>query len=914
MQGETVHGYVVVKPLGSGGMGAVYLAERTDIGRRAALKVQHERLIQDPASSLRFRNEARAANRINHPGVVSVFDHGQLPNGAAFLLLEYLSGPTLAMLIRDKRLPFMTVLSIVQQAAAALDACHCCGVIHRDVKPGNLMCVPSPHDEARYRVVLLDLGIAKLVGGKDDAEALTHTGRLLGTVQYVPPEQARDAATVTDRADVYALGAVLYELLAGHPPAVMRQTGELTPPPPPINAEFPEASAALNECVAQMIHDSATKRPSARQVVESLVQIEQQALVEAAAVKALQAAPAKSASPSSTDLDKPRTRVGTAWLRLLIPLSFALGLSIGAGVVSFLGQRIAPRPDMPPPKLPPSLPEVLGWALKDSSSTANLHGIWGSSPSDIWAVGDDCTLVHFDGQKWLPSKPVLKSPCSGLTAIWGSSAQDAWAVGRAGTLLHYNGSWTSVESGVSSDLNGIWGSNPQDVWVVGKELILRYRGHDWEPLVPPTRHNLRAVWGSGANDIWIVGSHDANHGVVLRHDGKKFAEPHPMDQRLRNVWGSGPNDVWILATNFTQESRIHHFDGKEYAETNLGPIGWLSALGGTGPGDVWAMGSAGAVAHYNGARWAIGRIAGVDHIRGALGFRHDDIWAVATSGTILHFGGRELAMQASSTTQSLMAVWANSPKDAWAVGKSGLLLRYDGQAWIPQKSPTDAHLRGVFGSGPNDLWIVGDAGTILHGDGNAWTVLTPPTKATLYGVWADPNGTAWMVGEQGTLLKWEAGKWQVMQPIADVALRAIWGRSSHDIWSVGEGGTILHFDGVSWQKTLAAELGGAELTTVWGPSTSPSEMWVAGKDGLIAHRRGSTWQRVKGQTLSNLQGLWGGPAQDVWAVGDGGLVLHYDGKETWTKVPSGTKNNLLGVSGAPEGGVWVVGQLGTILH
>lgn len=911
MQGETVHGYVVVKPLGSGAMGAVYLAERKDIGRRAALKVQHERLIQDPASSLRFRNEARAANRVSHPGVVTVFDHGQLPNCAAFLLLEYLSGPTLATLIRDKRLPFLTALSIVQQAAAALDACHDCGVIHRDVKPGNLLCVPSPHDEASYRVVLLDLGIAKLVGDKDDTEALTHTGRLLGTVQYMPPEQARDAATVTDRADVYALGAVLYELLAGHPPAVMRQTGELTPPPPPVDAEYPKASAALNECLAQMIRDLATERPSAREVAESLSRIERQALAEATAPKSPRAAPA---SPASTDLAKPSTRVGKIRRAWFVAVSFAVGLILGGGVVGFVRQRGEQQLEAPPPKAASSLPEVSDWVQKDSGSMANLYGIWGSSPSDIWAVGDDCALAHYDGQKWLPQKPVLKSPCDGLTALWGSSAQDIWAVGHPGTLLHYNGNWTSVESGVSTDLYGIWGSSAQDIWVVGKELVLRYRGHDWEPLVPPTRHTLRAVWGSAPNDVWIVGSRDANHGVVLRHDGKKFAEPHPIDQRLRNVWGSGPNDVWIMATNFKQESRIHHFDGKAYTETNLGAIGWLSALSGTGPGDVWAMGSDGVVAHHNGASWNIGRIAGVAHIRGLFGFRRDDIWAAATSGTILHFAGRELAMQASGTNQSLTAIWASSRKDAWAVGKGGLLLRYEGQSWIPQQSSTDAQLRGVYGRGPNDLWAVGDAGTVLHGDGNAWTVLKPPTQQTLYGVWADAKGTAWVVGEQGVIAKWEAGMWKTLPPIAGGALRAIWGRSDRDIYCVGEGGAILHFDGTSWQQTSAAELSGAELMAVWGPASSPSELWVVGKNGLIAQRRGSTWQRFTGQTLSNLWGLWGGPAQDVWAVGDGGLVLHFDGKETWTKVPSGTKNNLLGVSGAPEGGVWVVGQLGTILH
>jgi serine/threonine protein kinase len=205
----------IVRVLGTGGMGDVYEVQHVFTKHRRALKMLHRRLAENPEAVARFLREASAAGRIGNPHVVETFDAGQLETGEPYLVMELLSGEALdAVLEREKRLPPSRAMELVAQAAEGVHAAHQAGIVHRDLKPANLFVASGD----RPFVKLLDFGISKFSSIDVDQKALTRDGALLGTPHYMSPEQVRGDPNVDARADVYALGVVLYECLSGERP------------------------------------------------------------------------------------------------------------------------------------------------------------------------------------------------------------------------------------------------------------------------------------------------------------------------------------------------------------------------------------------------------------------------------------------------------------------------------------------------------------------------------------------------------------------------------------------------------------------------------------------------------------------------------------------------------------------------
>lgn len=268
--GQQVGNYDVLRELGRGGMGVVYRAHEASLNRPVALKVLAPHLASDPVFAQRFLREAQAAAGLSHPNVVTVYAVGE-HQGAPYIAMEYIRGESLANRIeRSGRLPVTEALGIAAAVADALAAAHRQGLIHRDVKPQNIML----DDMGRAR--LLDFGLVKATEG---SAALTETGVQLGTPQYMAPEQVQ-GKSVDGRTDIFALGVVLYEMLTGRAPfqastpmAVMYQiTHE---PLPPLRQACPEASSAL----AQLVSSMTAKSPSGRfmraeSVVEELKRIQ----------------------------------------------------------------------------------------------------------------------------------------------------------------------------------------------------------------------------------------------------------------------------------------------------------------------------------------------------------------------------------------------------------------------------------------------------------------------------------------------------------------------------------------------------------------------------------------------------------------------------------------------------------------
>jgi len=271
--GQIIGQYRIVAFLGAGGMAEVYVGEHTDpeLGRRVAIKALLPEYCRRPAIVDRFMNEARALGRIRHPGVVDIYEVDQLPDGRVCLVMELLRGETLgAHVARRGRLPPAEAAAIAIQIASAMHAAHSERIIHRDLKPDNVF-VQSEADGLHVRV--LDFGVAKLLDGAGPVYTATKT--TLGTAVYMAPEQFRSSRDVDARADVYALGCVLFEMLTAQPPyparTVVEQMRSHAFDPVPSAAQIAGVPAALDGVLTRMLAKSRDDRyGSMVEVIEAL--------------------------------------------------------------------------------------------------------------------------------------------------------------------------------------------------------------------------------------------------------------------------------------------------------------------------------------------------------------------------------------------------------------------------------------------------------------------------------------------------------------------------------------------------------------------------------------------------------------------------------------------------------------------
>jgi len=256
--------------LGRGGMGAVYAVVHEEIGKRAALKVVHRQLM--PGFNCdRMLLEAKVVNQVGHPNIVDIFETGRLADGRPYIVMERLSGQSLAMRADESKLLPDFVIAVLRQVCDALIAAHAAGIIHRDLKLDNVFLMDNPEDPMAPRAKLLDWGIAKVIHHE-----VKHTieGQLMGTPQYLSPEQAR-GQVVSPQTDVYSLGVMAYELFLEQLPFEAETAAEVmamhlraTPRPP--SELWPDVPPDLEQLILAMLAKAADRRPTMTEVAERL--------------------------------------------------------------------------------------------------------------------------------------------------------------------------------------------------------------------------------------------------------------------------------------------------------------------------------------------------------------------------------------------------------------------------------------------------------------------------------------------------------------------------------------------------------------------------------------------------------------------------------------------------------------------
>ena len=454
--GQSIGNYRILNKIGTGGMGAVYLAEHPLIGKKVALKVIHRELATNREVVQRFFQEAKAVNKIGSEHIVEIHDFGVTPEGDHFYIMEYLEGQNLASVLNTESvLDIMRALHIGAQTASALAGAHAAGVIHRDLKPDNVMLTLRLGDPDYVK--LLDFGLAKMFAGGGISAVKTAAGVLLGTPQYMSPEACESKGNLDHRTDIYALGVLLFQMMTGVLPfdgetmgeVLVKQVTQLPPPPRGFNPSIPPS-------VEQIVLRCLAKAPDGRFPTMNALR---DALLDPERYlhKSPPIAPARSLAPGELKVDaktvmayaaqaqEQKTRVGVA---SDLPLSAPPSMSGMAQQRTIIGDgsMIAPRrqptqgPDMSVPASPKTntmrIATPLGYSSRPPRRMwpvvlviALLLGLGGGAFAVAWFgrkdVGVHAAGAVADGGGSAIMATAGSGSGSGFSAAMGSAIPDA---------------------------------------------------------------------------------------------------------------------------------------------------------------------------------------------------------------------------------------------------------------------------------------------------------------------------------------------------------------------------------------------------------------------------------------------------------------------------------------------------------
>jgi hypothetical protein len=628
-----------------------------------------------------------------------------------------------------------------------------------------------------------------------------------------------------------------------------------------------------------------------------------------------------------------------------------------------------------------------GWYWQNPLPQGNgLKGVWGSSSTDVIAVGDYGTILRFDGSVWLPMRSGTRVD---LHRAWGTSMSDIYAVGGAPsmnnaakmcTILHYNGSvWEripyliSLDLRIWGDLEGLWGVDEHDLFVAGSEgSVFHVDPSSWRKIrhrkrfeFPPVTEKkwmsygdvgdhavvrLNSVWGISRTDVFSVGDVRLRPKMppkdVIIHlgDGGWSVAETGATKEMRGIWGPSSSDVLAVGS----EGTVLHYDGMAWTKMSTPTEEQLNDVWGSSGSDAFVVGDHGTILHFDGTDWAAMESGVVDGLSGVWGSSGTDVFAVGDGGVILHYDGAKWTeMSRRATTATLRGVWSESPSNIYAAADAGGVLHYDGSTWARLKPAIAGVWRSVWGTSAKEVFVGGGTtadesergGIVLRYDGSTWQASATGLKYVINAIWGSSRSSVFAAGkplphEQGEILRFDGAGWTPTKNGGGMNLAAIWGLSRRNVFAVGgdaRGGLIVRFNGWSWttmndrartsfdeKPGLRQPLDGYTLTGVWGASRN--NIFAIGSDGrtppdvgVILRWDGKEWLPVEEGIRATPRGIWGSSASDAWAVGDNGLILHYNGVH-WFEMESGTARSLLAVTGTSAGDVYAVGEGGAVLH
>lgn len=519
-----------------------------------------------------------------------------------------------------------------------------------------------------------------------------------------------------------------------------------------------------------------------------------------------------------------------------------------------------------------SLGDVYRWDGSTWTSSARgsqfgtvFTAVHGVSSGAILAVGTNGVIARFNGSSW---SPMISGTSAVLQDVWMYDSDGAWAVGAGGTVLRLvDGAWNAMNSGTTTRLRGVWGSSAIAYAVGDGGEIRRFQTGNWQLVASGTPEVLHGVWASadGVGSVFAVGE----FGTILRWNGSAFErETSGTQATLLRVAGSA-NGAALVTGDGVALQRVQG----AWADQSPPYRTRFSAAAIDASGGMWVGGQRGLVMR-----------------------------APATGG-----------WATLSLTPDLLDVWSSSASHAIAVGELGFIFRYDGTNWTRQAAPTLERLNTVWAASANNAFVGGDNGMLLHWNGSTWTEHTSPTSDHVYAMWGSSSSSVWAVTDAGEILFFDGTSWTVAHTQSQ-PLYGVYGTASDDVHAVGQAGTSLHWNGATWstRSTNSSHV----LVGLWA-SDSSHAFSVGARDfsSGVAMRFNGAWSEVTAGTSNILSAIWGAVEFDLYAVGDMGTIVRYNGTG-WVPMISGTTEFLWAVSGAPDatGAGFAVGLNGVVVQ
>ena len=545
-----------------------------------------------------------------------------------------------------------------------------------------------------------------------------------------------------------------------------------------------------------------------------------------------------------------------------------------------------------------------------------LTDVWAASADHVWAVGGYGTVLRWNGTFWLP----LRSPTtSSLSSVWGNGRGQVWVSGGSGLVQRFSeGEWHAEETATTAQLSRIRGvqhGSGSGLWAVGAGgLVLRRSDAGWRTVASPVMADLNGLYVRSENDVWMVGA----AGVALHWDGESLqCSQTGVSVPLLDVWGSAADDVWAVGGNST----LLHWNGVGWTQFVLeNQHGTLQAIWGTGARDIWIAAGSRDFWHYDGSSWqrvSAGISARLRAFSAIHGSDPNNVWFVGTAGQIRHWNGVYLSNSVGSSYQDdLNNIWFDGQNQLIVSGDSGTGYQRSGDQWFLFVQPTTRSffkIAPLNDSGPQRVGVTvgGELGIGTGADWIFYNLGTKPKEA-LVDVFVAGQREFWVVGSAGTIVRCPDLVCTQVDSGVTTPLVGVWGSSKSDIWIVGAGGVILHWDGgalTSWPSPTSSG-----LWSVWGRSSR--EAWAVGFNGTVLQWDGTQWRSI-GPTglpvpLGRFTGVWASGPSDVWVSSDSGRMYHFDGT-LWERIETGYDGLLNRVTGAASGEIWAVGADGAIL-
>jgi serine/threonine-protein kinase len=790
--GSQIAGYRVVDRIGRGGMAVVFRAHDERLGRIVALKVLAPVLADDKAFRQRFIRESRAAAAVDDPHIIPVFEAGDA-GGVLFIAMRYVAGGDVRSLLRRAGpLPVMRAASIISPVAAALDAAHAAGLVHRDVKPANMLIDTGPGRPDH--VYLSDFGLSK---GALSSAGLTGSGLFLGTPDYVSPEQIA-GRKVDGRADQYALACAAFEMLSGQPPfprdhdiAVIY--AHASEPPPALASRRPGSPAAADAVLAKALaKDPADRYGTCQEFGESLR--------EAMGLGPYDIGAASSNEERSATVVVPR---GTTSPDPDAGAEHVSGLATGMrDDEETLTVGAAPDGEMLMPA-----PGGVGVSARPDDTVNRAAPLAGVKASDESPDPDGQARQVPAGAGSLRasgSGPANKRRSRGLV------------LAAAGTVLVVAAVWAVV-----SLHQGPAAKEPHHHSARRASALV--------PMKPVPSGSLQAVIAGSGRTVWAIGSSGSGQPLIERWNGTTWSHvPAPAITDV-NIYGAaaGPGGTaWAVGASSSCSSAcsnsafitslrtlVLHWDGTTWSRIpapspRRGAI--LYSVAAEQDGTAWAVGCSPCInvtktliLHWDGTSWSRFRNPGDTGLNGVAAGPGGTAWAVGSH--IWHWNGSAWTRVPSPKARVLRAITVAPDGTAWAVGNdcapcSGtqqraqtVALHWDGARWsrVPSPSPAGiAELNSVSTGPGGTAWAAGPSCApgceygyndlqghtlILRWDGSAWAQVPSPNPGhsdTLSAVAAGNNGSAWAAGQtcisqcntssakyQTLILRWNGTAW-----------------------------------------------------------------------------------------------------------------------------------------------------------